>query len=196
MPLMPCFSPDQAANEGIIIGRILAGYGELETTMLACLIAVDGQIDYPIRHLFKRTTAENRIKRARKVLLPDYIKSGLEGEMTEALCNVNWCRELRNQYAHCQWGWTTTDGLFFVNLENLAYQLDPITKVMAHSLPVDVSLLEEQEAYCNYVRECFIYLESAYLTLDRTRSGARQPTYVFAKPLGKTRPPMHNPPLK
>jgi hypothetical protein len=116
--------------------------------------------------------------------------------MTEALNNINWCRKLRNQYGHCQWAWTTTDGLFFVNLEDLADQLDPITKVMAHSLPVDVQLLEEQEAYCNYVRESFMHLETAYLARNRGRSGARQPTHFFAKPLGKTRPPMHNPPLK
>jgi hypothetical protein len=196
MPLMPCFSPDQAANEGIIIGRILAGYGELETTVLACLVAVEGQVDYPIRHLFKRTAAENRLKLARNALLPDYIKAGLEGEMTEALNNIDWCRKLRNQYAHCQWGWTTTDGLFFVNLEDLADQLDPIRKVMAHSLPVDVQLLEEQEAYCNYVRESFMHLETAYLARHRAGPGVRQPTHFFAKPLGKTRPPMHNPPLK
>jgi hypothetical protein len=50
---------------------VLAGYGELEVTMLACLVAVEGQVDYPIRQLFKRTTAENRIKLARQALLPN-----------------------------------------------------------------------------------------------------------------------------
>jgi hypothetical protein len=164
--------------------------------MLACLVAVEGQVDYAIRQLFKRTTAENRIKLARQALLPNYTNAGLEAGMREALSDVDWCRKLRNQYAHCQWGWTTTDGLFFVNLEDLAEQLDPITKVMAHSLPVDVPLLEEQEAYCNYVRECFMHLETAYLALDRARSGVRQPTHVSAKPSRKTRPPMHNLPLK
>jgi hypothetical protein len=164
--------------------------------MLACLVAVEGQVDYAIRQLFKRTTAENRIKLARQALLPNYTNAGLEAGMREALSDVDWCRKLRNQYAHCQWGWTTTDGLFFVNLEDLAEQLDPITKVMAHSLPVDVPLLEEQEAYCNYVRECLMHLETAYLALDRARSGVRQPTHVSAKPSRKTRPPMHNLPLK
>jgi hypothetical protein len=38
MSLMPCFQPNQAFSEGVILGRLLAGYGELELTMCACLI--------------------------------------------------------------------------------------------------------------------------------------------------------------
>jgi len=38
MWLMACFEiPDQANEEGRIIGSILVGYGELETTLLACV---------------------------------------------------------------------------------------------------------------------------------------------------------------
>src|ERR1700737_2087571 len=110
MPLMPCFQPNQAEAEGKIIGEILAGYGELEVSVLACLVAVEGQIDLPIRRLFKRMPAEKRVQQARKTLLPDFKKAGLETEMREALDDLDWCRKLRNQYAHCQWGWTSRDG--------------------------------------------------------------------------------------
>ena len=34
MSLMPCFDVDQAQPEGIIIGRLLAGYGEIENASM------------------------------------------------------------------------------------------------------------------------------------------------------------------
>jgi hypothetical protein len=137
MPLMPCFESLQAEEEGKIIGKILAGYGELEVTVLACLVAVEGQLDQPIRQLFGRMSAERRINLARKRLLPDFTKADLGAEMKEALRDLDWCRELRNQYAHCQWGWTSADGLFFANLEQLADQQDPISNVMDQRRYID-----------------------------------------------------------
>src|SRR5215468_6513417 len=85
MPLMPCFESSQAEEEGKFIGKILAGYGELEATVLACLVAVEGQLDQPIRQLFGRMSAERRINLARKRLLPDFTKADLGAEMKEAL---------------------------------------------------------------------------------------------------------------
>jgi hypothetical protein len=40
LPLMPCFLKDhnQAYEEGVIVGRLFAGYGELEMAMCACII--------------------------------------------------------------------------------------------------------------------------------------------------------------
>jgi hypothetical protein len=62
MTLMPCFGPHQAPAEGMLIGRLLAGYGELEVSMCSCLIAIEGQFDTPIRQLFNERSAEKRIK--------------------------------------------------------------------------------------------------------------------------------------
>jgi hypothetical protein len=192
MPLMPCFEPDQAEEEGKIIGKILAGYGELEVTVLLCLVAVEGQLDLPIRQLFKRMPAERRLEKACKALAQDFKNAGLGSEMDEALSDLDWCRKLRNQYAHCQWGWTPVDGLFFVNLEQLADQAAPIQKVMDHPRRIDVPLLQEQEAYCDYVRMSFMHLDTAYRAWDRMKSGVRQATtYVFPKPAKKMRPRLH-----
>jgi hypothetical protein len=51
---MPCFKPGQAFDEGVILGRLLTGYGELELGMCSCLIAVEGMFDRPIRTIFGR----------------------------------------------------------------------------------------------------------------------------------------------
>jgi hypothetical protein len=36
---------------------------------------------------------------------------------------------------------------------------------------IDVPLLQEQEAYCNYVRESFTHLDTAYRAWDRSEGG-------------------------
>jgi len=191
MPLMPCFESSQAEEEGKFIGKILAGYGELEVTVLSCLVAVEGQLDLPIRQLFGRMSAERRINLARKRLLPDFTKAGLGAEMKESLRDLDWCRGLRNQYAHCQWGWTSADGLFFANLEQLADQQDRISNVMDQRRYIDVPLLQEQEAYCNYVREFFTYLDTAYRAWDRAKVAVTPPSHIHPKPSTITRPPLH-----
>jgi hypothetical protein len=51
--IIPCFSEHQAETEGKIIGRLLAGYGELELSMCACLAAVTNNLDGAIKTLFR-----------------------------------------------------------------------------------------------------------------------------------------------
>jgi hypothetical protein len=88
MSLMPCFElPNQAPTEGTLVGRILAGYGELELTMCACLIAIEGQVDLPIRKLFDERGAENRIKLARNIL-----HQIMQKQVFLPICRKRWTR--------------------------------------------------------------------------------------------------------
>ena len=193
MSLMPCFTlPNQAIAEGMIIGRLLAGYGELEVTMCSCLIATEGMFDLPVRTLFDEWNAEKRIKIARKCLTADYTKAGLQVELAEALDDMDWCRKVRNQYAHCQWAWTTQEGLWFVNFEELARQPTPITSLTNNKRFLHVPLLMGQEEYFNYVKECFSHLESVYRAWDQKCAAPRRSIHVLAKPSKILRPPMHN----
>ncbi len=195
MSLMPCFGPNQAFDEGIVIGRLLAGYGEIEMAMCACLVAVEGMLDIPIRRLFDTRGAENRIKAAKKALQIDFANAGLLADLTQALADMDWCREIRNQYSHCQWFWTAQEGLCFVNLEALAKQPTQITSAIASKYPITLPLLQNQEDYFWYVKQCFMHLETAYHAWDRARArgGAAGPSsFVYAKPPRIARPPLHN----
>jgi hypothetical protein len=193
---MPCFSCTQAYAEGIIIGRLLAGYGDIEVEMCACLIAVKGTFDIPIRTLFGKSGADNRLKVAKKALQSNFANAHLLADLTEALADMNWCRQIRNQYSHCQWFWdSATRTLNFVNLEELAKQPNQILLVTANKHPIDVPLLQRQEGYFWYVKQCFMYLSSAYHAWDqaRARGAAGGPSsFVYAKPPKIARPPEHN----
>jgi hypothetical protein len=192
---MPCFGPDQAQAEGIIIGRLLAGYGEIETQVCMCLIMVEGFIDLPIRTIFGERGAEKRIKTARKALESDYAKAGLLVPLLQALADMDHCRDIRNQYSHCQWFWTEQEGLCFQNLEYLATQATPITSVTAGKLTLDLPLLSAQEQFFWYVKQCFMHLETAYRGWNeqQARGGAAGlASYVYPAPPTVARPPLHN----
>jgi hypothetical protein len=195
MSLMPCFDKGQGLDESTVLARLLAGYGEIELQMCMCLIVVEGDIDTPIRAIFEKTGAERRIKKGRKALRTEYAKAGLLTELAVALADLDWCRQIRNQYSHCQWFWIASRGLCFVNLEELAKQPNIITSVTAKTHRIDVPLLEKQEEYFWYVKQCFMHLETAYRAWNegQARGGRAGPaSFIYPKPLKIPRPPAHN----
>jgi hypothetical protein len=192
MSLMPCFKKGEALIESMVLAHLYAGYGELEVCLLACLIALEGQMDTPVRMLFGTPGAEKRIKQARKALLPEFTKAALRGQLVETLGDMDWCRKIRNQYSHCQWYWTRSEGLCFVNIEHLAKQPNHILKLMDNKRRIDGALLTKQVEYFNYVKESLSHLESAYRAWDRHRTAPRKFIHVFPMPPKIARPPAHN----
>jgi hypothetical protein len=194
MSLMPCFNADQGQAEGIIIGRLLAGYGELELELCACRIAVEGILDIPIRELFGERGEKKRLRTATAALRSDYTRAGLITDVTQALDDLDWCRQIRNQYAHCHWYWTSAEGLCFVNLEELATQLTHILALTNGRHPVSLALLEAQEAFFWYVKQCLMHLGDAYRAWD-SQQGTADVTppvpFIYPKPQAVARPPAH-----
>ena len=94
MSLMPCFDQKQAYAESIVLARLLAGYGEIELQMCMCLVAVEGQIDTPIRQVFGKTGAERRIKICKKALCGMIMtKLIVPADLQAALSDLEWCRQ-------------------------------------------------------------------------------------------------------
>jgi hypothetical protein len=185
--IMPCFGEQQARDEGIIIGRLLAGYGELELEMCVCVShAMNGNLDAALRLVFGQRGAEQRIKQAREAMNAEYTKANLDSTVLETLADMDWCRKIRNQYAHAHWYYTGAEGLCFVNLEALVEQSAPIQKVTEGKYPIGLALLETQETYFGYVKECFWHLQHEFLTW------AGRMSLPFARPPKETRPLLHN----
>jgi hypothetical protein len=188
--LMPCFEATQAFVESIPLGQILAGYGELELSMCQCLVVTKGYtFDGPIREVFGKRGAEARIREIKKLLLADYTNAGLDADLVEVLDDMDWCREIRNQYAHCHWYWTQSEGLCFVNLEELAKQPTSIENLTGTRHPIKLPLLKEQEAFFDYVKETLWYLADAYLGWIAHPLAPKRPR---VKPPKVVRPPLHN----
>jgi hypothetical protein len=180
--MLPAFLA--APAEGQIIGRILAGYGELEFEMGRCLgVAVHGDAEAGVRQLFSNRGEAARINTASEKMTLLYSDVGLGGLCEAILEDMDWCRELRNQYAHCSWYHTQQEGLGFVDLEKI---VNVPGLLMRHRKMLDAPLLEEQETFFWYVQRCYWHLEAEY----NERRG-KTPNLSFPCPRHRPQPWKH-----
>jgi hypothetical protein len=151
-------------NEGLIIGRILAGYGELEFEMCECLFTTNNDVDLSIKHLFSQRGELRRIKIADGLMRTKYADAGLGNTAYESfMADMDWCRGIRNQYAHCNWYDKEGEGLSFVDLEATANLVITNKRSLGEQrCCVDVALLIEQESFFKYVQRGFWYLAASY----------------------------------
>lgn len=138
--------------EGATIGRLLAGYSNIEVGLMHCVqMARGGDLNTVLKKMFRVRGETRRINEAEKLGRADYLRLGLAGEFQKAIRIVCYCLKIRNQYSHWVW-WDDYSGkLAFANLEELAVRKRPVrdlTKLKAHH--VDAKLLLAQEAYFVY----------------------------------------------
>jgi hypothetical protein len=178
-------------EEASIIGRILAGYGELEMELCAYVYAATENFDLTIKCLFRVRGEENRIWRAVAMVKHHYVAAGLGDIFDSVIEDLHWCRQIRNQYAHSQWYYTEAEGLCFVDLEHTARSSSPIESVVERRFPLTLALLKQQEAFFVYVRRKFWYVAEAYRRAQQqARSpGSMLPNPIFTLPKMVVKPP-------
>jgi hypothetical protein len=172
--------------EGAIVGRLLAGYGELELELCQCVATVTGDIDDVIRKLFDLRGEKRRIDCADNLARTPYTKAGLGVDYAAVFKGMNYCRQLRNQYAHCQWYGTSQDGFAFVNLEEVSKLRTNIFPLANHRCFVDATLLQEQESFFKYVQKYFWYLTGQYQTKVNGQTG-----HFWSLPAALAQPARH-----
>ena len=185
--IIPAFGRYQ--KEGMIIGRLLAGYGELELEMCNCVASVGHNPDDAIRALFGVRGEWKRIEKADSMMRSAYVSAGLEQKYVYAIEGIHWCREVRNQYAHCHWYDTKEEGLCFINLEDAAKSRNHLFPLASHRLPTNEPLLLKQEAYFKYTQKCLWHLEEAYKEFEGKK---QKGVPLFAWPAEMRKPPRHN----
>jgi hypothetical protein len=183
-PIMPAFI--RYPNEATIIGRMLAGYGELEFLLCMCMREPLGSLSRATRLLFRNRGEEQRISTADAILRPLYEEYKLDHVWIVARRALGACKEFRNQYSHCHWLDEAGLGLFFTYLEKGAKT--PTGDIALEFFHVDVPLLEQQEAYFRYAADHLIYLQAEHL-----RVAGKLRSHAFAIPPEIQKPPRHNP---
>lgn len=180
------------SQEAAIIGRLLAGYGEVEFDLCNCLeAAIAPRIDDPdvaVRTLFRFHGEKQRIDTADALMRNRYIKAGLREEYCESIIATNWCRRIRNQYAHCHWWDDPKRGLYFTDLEHGAKSEG---EVMIRFLHIDVPLLEKQETFFKYAVDCLTF---SYKELRKRDGQLKDHSWRF--PTKQEKPRLYNPPEK
>jgi hypothetical protein len=176
-------------KEAAIIGRLLAGYGEIDFTFALMVVKICGDEDTILRAIFRMRTEAGRISLADTLVAPCLEPfADLFGHYSHALGCVRFCLTLRNQYAHCHWNDHDEGGLFFTNLEEAAKPAKGFNKGLGWS-HVDVPLLTDQENFFIHTRRCLWHIESEYLV--RTGKFKYHPHEM---PKQISQPMKHNPP--
>ena len=174
-------------NEGDTIGRLLAGYSNIEIGLMNCVQVATGDFDAVIRKMFGARGETKRIHAADKLGLPEYRRLRLATEFEKAIGVVKYCLKIRNQYAHWVW-WDDYSGrLAFANIEDLTKYKRPIkdlSKLKAHH--VDAALLEAQEAYFVYADEFLAWINHEGRFRDKKLGTATK--NPLDKPKGVKRP--------
>lgn len=181
-------------NEAALIGRILASYGELELELCGCVAWTNRDLDETLRKIFAISNAEQRIDDGKKMARTAYVGAGLRDPFYQTLNDLNWCRKIRNHYAHSQWDYDDMR-LYAADFEQLAkgnMTIQTIGDVLDHKKVVPLSLLEQQESFFVYVRRCFWYLGEAYRRWDyeRRKGHAMRGNPIFPFPVVVARPPI------
>jgi len=182
---MPAFSI--RPKEAEIIGRLLAGYGELEFIVYECVKVALGRSTIAARLLFRVRSEKTRLDIADAILREVCDSYELTVKYTEAISAAHYCRKIRNQYAHCHWIGDESDGLFFANIEPSAEKKSgEIILAFNH---VDDALLARQEAFFANTQVYLWWLQHEL----RVRAGSL-PSHNVPTPKQRPQPPLHNPP--
>ena len=185
--VMPAFH--RFPGEAAIIGRLLAGYAELEIDLLHCVSVAREDFDATLKAMFRIRGETARINIGDALGRQAYEKLELGVDFELAVSAMRYCLKIRNQYAHCNWYDDRSGRLAFVNVEEIAKgdQLisgfDDLTRRY-----VDVPILEKQEQYFGYADALISYANYE----GRFRTGKLR-TQLLSKPAQVSQPPLYFP---
>lgn len=185
--LMPAFH--RFPPEASIIGRLLAGYAELEIDLLHCVSVAREDFDATLKAMFRIRGETQRIDVADALGRQSYRERKLGTDFEMAIGAVRYCLKIRNQFAHCNWYDDNSGKLAYVNVEEVAKQNEHVSGFERITrFYVDVPTLTEQERYFAYADALLTFVNFE----GRHRAGkiSSQP---FAKPAQMKQPPLHLP---
>lgn len=151
---LPCFK--QFPEEAAIIGRLLAGYGELEFELAQLVGVVMGDMKRAMRVIYRVKTEGNRLDVADAIIFPALPNEDIRGKYANAFGAMVHCKSIRNGYAHSHWS-RNDHNLGCTNLEDFARRTD---SDLVHVKYVPLAFLQMQEEYFVFVGECWDYLTS------------------------------------
>ena len=145
--------------EAALVGRMLAGYADLEIDLMNCAKAVRVDLDLALKTMFRSRGNAQRIDIADALARQPYHALGIGADFEATISAVRYCLRIRNLYAHCTWWNDNSRQLAFANLEELAKEdavVVDLHGLMVHH--VTVPHLQGQFAYFEYADNLLIWL--------------------------------------
>jgi hypothetical protein len=148
-------------KEMAVIGRILVDYGELELDLMNCVqVARNRDLNSTLKAMFRIRGEMSRIQIADALGRVPYTTLGLGAEFETMIDALDYCRRVRNKYAHAYWHDPNMGkDLCYVSLEELAGEDAPVNDLTNLTFFfIEEPLLLRQETYFDFVRQLIMYL--------------------------------------
>ena len=186
MPILPIFT--QYPAEGAIIGRLLAGYSDLEIGLMFCVMIARDDFNAALKTMYRVRGESQRILLADALARERFRSLGLGTQFEMVVGSMHHCRKIRNQFAHCAWYGDASGSVTFASLEEMAERHESF--VGFDALPVrrvGLGLLQMHEAYFEYVDAVLVWLQhEAKVLLGKATSNP------FERPKQLDQPPLHS----
>ncbi len=174
-------------DEGTIIGRLLAGYADIELGLFHCVNAARDDFDTVYKAMFKTRGETRRIDMANIFGKQKYHDLGLGKQFEMAISSTRYCLKIRNQYAHCLWYDDFSGDLAFTNLEEIAQNNSEIKDLKCLTIRhIDVPTLAQQESYFECT-DSFL----TWLNFEGRRLAGKPSTPQQEAPKQLKRPPLY-----
>ena len=181
---------DRFPEEARLVGKLLAGFGEIEFSICRNAGHASGMLEAIGKALYRLRATSSRVAAADAIARGIFREAGFGIEYDIARSMGDICLRIRNQFAHCNWTdhpETLSSGLFFADLQASADAVEGFEPTFRH---VDVPLLRAHEAYFALTLEWFSYLD--------VQLGIHQGKIQhlgWPRPPEREPPPFHNSPL-
>lgn len=167
---------------------MVIGYGEIELLFGICAGLALEHRNVVLMAFHKVSTAGARIEIGDALAADAIRKLGLQNEYGEALGALRFCSQIRNQFAHCQFGLSEKDTIMFAKAEDSI----GINGFSPNWRGLTLTLLKEQEAYFVYTRAALLHLENRIQIATAERDDLPRTRPLFhKKPASIPRPPKH-----
>jgi hypothetical protein len=158
MSLLPVF--DIYPKHGEVVGRLLAGYSELEIDLMYAVMAVRGSLDDIFKAMYRTRGERQRIFVADALARGGFDAIGLSIQYNDAINAMQHCRKIRNQFAHCQWYSDSSGYLKFTALEDVAMEKKKLQDFSSLTIRrLDLVLLQSQMTYFECVQSLLMWLK-------------------------------------
>jgi hypothetical protein len=172
--------------EARIIGRLLAGYGELEYEFGLCIGEAIGDENSAVRALYSIRGEMPRLNLGNVFVQGSFKKQSLDQFYFRTVFpGLNWCREIRNQYAHAHWKEDPAAScLCFADPEKAIRQVGKFNPTYH---PIKLDTLKEQEKFFVFVQRGLQHLRH-----ENQKLAGKISTHSHPRPPTRPRPPKYS----
>lgn len=173
------------SEEGVIIGRLLAGYGELEIDLAMLAGEIVGDTGMALRVLYRARGEAQRVNLADALARRKIKNEAMRCLFERTIAAMRQCTKIRNTFAHSNWV-AGPNCLMFVTLEDMAARNHDLEEMYLTQHDTPKSLLDEQEAYFIWVQDTFAFIKENWRYGDDEQSSP-----ASAAPIEMPMPPLH-----